>query len=70
MQMFLEFAEARKAKHLNDADDSSRIGIETLGHRADAQENETAWLFEHRTKNLLPLGGELSQAILKVDRLG
>ena len=68
--MLLKFAEALKAKHLNDAHDGSRISVETLGHRANAQENETARMFEYRAKNLLPLRGELSQAILKVDRLG
>jgi len=67
--VLLKFAEARKAENADDTNHGGGVGVEALGHVAHAEKHEAAGMFENRAKHFLPLGGQLAEAFLQIDRL-
>ncbi len=66
VKIFLKFAKTCEAEHANDANDGSGIGTQTLGHGANTEQHEAARMFEYRTQNFLPLGGESGDTFLQI----
>ena len=67
--MVLKFAKACKAKRTDNANDGRRIGIESFGHGAHAEKNESTGMLQDRTKNFPALGRKPFETLLENDRL-
>ena len=63
VEMALKVAVAVKTEAADDANDGGGVGLEALGHGADAQEDVVARMLENRTNDLLALGAEEFDAL-------
>jgi hypothetical protein len=67
VEVMLKFAVTSKAKTANDAHNRGWVGVQALGHGADAEKDVFAGMLENGANDLLALGAEMVDAFRKID---